>query len=69
MITYHVNEKQTFKFVQKNNCHPVLQIRRGNMVNLGHDYRYFSKKTLFCYPSLELSHKDGSDEDHNICFN
>ena len=39
----------------------VLQIRRGNRDNL-ENFPYFSIKTLFCDPPLELSPRDSSNE-------
>ena len=42
----------------------VLQVRRGKKDN----FPYYSFKRLCCNPSLELSHRDGSDEGSQHMF-
>ena len=46
----------------------VLQIRRGNRDYLGMNYPYFSRKYIFCDPSLEPSRGDGSNEGSKHMF-
>ena len=45
----------------------VLQIRRGNRDNLGIS-SYISPLNIFCDPSLEPSHRDGSNEGSQHMF-
>ena len=42
----------------------VLQIKRGNRDNLGK----FFHKSIFCDPSLEPSHRDGSNDGSQHMF-
>ena len=45
----------------------MLQIRRGNKVNLGIIFHIFPQN-VFCDPSLELSHRDGSNVGSQYMF-
>ena len=40
----------------------VLQIKRGNRDSFGILIHFFFIKNIFCDPSFELSHRDGSNE-------
>ena len=45
----------------------VLQIRRGNRDNLG-IISHLTLENIFCDPSLEPSHRDGSNEGSHYMF-
>ena len=45
-----------------------LQIRRDNKDNFGIIINKFLHKNIFCDPSLELSHRDGSYEGSQHMF-
>ena len=44
-----------------------LQVRKGNKGNLG-KISHISQKNLFCDPSLEPSHRDGSNDGSQHMF-
>ena len=46
----------------------VFQIRRGNRNKFGIIIHIFFHKNIFCGPSLELSHQEGSNEGSQHTF-
>ena len=63
-MSRHEQEQLYCKFQLDNT---VLQIRRGNRDNLG-SIIHISPSNVFCDPSLEPSHRDGSTEGSQPMF-